>query len=140
MSYATAQDVIDRIGEDELWGIVGDDGEGNLDTATIETALADASEEIDSAIRVRYRLPLETVPGLIKRICIDKAVALIPSNGAEMSDLIKERDKTADKRLNEIARGIRQLDLAETPRNPASGSILINSPASPFAEDKLKGF
>jgi phage gp36-like protein len=140
MSYATVQEVIDRLGEDELWGIAGDDGEGNLNTATIDIALADATEEIDSAIRVRYRLPLATVPGIIKRICIDKAVALIPSNGAEMSDLIKERDKTADKRLNEIARGVRQLDLVEAPRNITGGGVLISVPDSPFSEDKLKGF
>lgn len=140
MSYATVEEVVGRIGEDELWGIAGDDGEGNLNTAAIDTALADASEEIDSAIRVRYRLPLETVPGIIKRICIDKAVALIPSNGAEMNEIIEKREKKADSNLDKIARGIRQLDLAEAPRNTSGGGVLIHSSESPFSEDKLKGF
>jgi len=140
MSYATVEEVIERLGEDELWGIAGGDDEGNLNTAVIDTALKDASEDIDSAIRVRYRLPLEKVPGIIKRICIDKAVALIPSNGAEMDEIIEKREKKADSNLDKIARGIRQLDLTEAPRNPSGGSILIHSPESPFSEDKLKGF
>lgn len=140
MSYATVQDVLERYGEDELWGIAGDDGEGNLNEAAIVTALEDASEEIDSALRVRYRLPLATVPAVVKRICIDLAVALVPTNGAAMSEIIEAREKRANTRLNEIARGTRQLDLAEAPRDVAGGGVLINAPDSPFSDDKLRGF
>jgi phage gp36-like protein len=140
MAYATVEDVIARAGEDELWGMVGGDDETGLNTAPITVALADASEEIDSAIRVRYRLPLATVPGIVRRICVDKAVALLPNNGAEMSDLVRDRAKVADVRLNELARGVRQLDLAEAPRSPSGGSVLIAQTDSPFDDSKLEGF
>ena len=55
MTYATAQDMIDRFGQDEL-DRIGADG------ARIELGLNDAAAEIDAALVTIYRLPLEPGP------------------------------------------------------------------------------
>ena len=62
--YATRNDLEARFGEGELQQLESMQTVGN----SIEEALQDASEEIDSYIAVRYVLPLPNTPSTLKRI------------------------------------------------------------------------
>ncbi len=130
--YATAENVIERYG-DELWGMVGDDDAGELKTDVIERALSDASEEIDLHLRGRYQLPLISVPGVLIRICVDIASGLLPTNGAEESELVAERAKTARALLSKIGSGKVDLGVAEINSGRTGGDVLTHNVSSPFA-------
>ncbi|MGD9699472.1 DUF1320 domain-containing protein [Acinetobacter sp.] len=62
--YATRNDLEARFGEGELQQLEMMQTVGN----SIEEALQDASEEIDSYIAVKYVLPLPSIPSTLKRI------------------------------------------------------------------------
>ncbi|MBP5857290.1 DUF1320 domain-containing protein [Marivibrio halodurans] len=73
MSYATQQDMIDRFGEGELLALADRDGDGTIDAAMVERALADAAGLIDSYIGARYALPLVAVPSQLTSAACDVA-------------------------------------------------------------------
>ena len=75
--YATPQDILDRYGDTGLF-LAGRTEEGLPDTSPLMTALEEASSEIDAALRGRYRLPVESVPPVLRRIAVDLAVDAIP--------------------------------------------------------------
>ena len=77
--YATPQDILDRYGDTGLF-LAGRTEEGLPDTSPLMTALEEASSEIDTALRGRYRLPVESVPPVLRRIAVDLAVDAIPRN------------------------------------------------------------
>ncbi|WP_180175982.1 gp436 family protein [Acinetobacter sp. YH12025] len=67
--YATRNDLEARFGEGELQQLEMMQSVGN----SIEEALQDASEEIDSYIAVRYTLPLPSIPSTLKRVACNIA-------------------------------------------------------------------
>lgn len=136
--YATIEDVIARYGDDEIWGMVGDDDSGELKADILDRALSDASEEIDLHLRGRYQLPLIPVPGVLIRICVDIAASLIPANGAEESELVTERAKTARALLGKIGSGKVALGVAEINSGRTGGDVLTYNESSPF--DNLEDF
>jgi phage gp36-like protein len=72
VSYAAAQDMIDRYGQVEMIQLTDrvDPPAGLVDMALIDRELDDASSLADSYLKARYTLPLATVPGMLKtRVC-----------------------------------------------------------------------
>jgi len=71
MPYAAVSDMIARFGESELIEISTPPGQ-DMDTIHVDavnTALADASDEIDGYLRRRYVTPVLPVPAAIVRAC-----------------------------------------------------------------------
>ena len=73
-SYATVQDVIDRYGNEQLLLLADRANDGVVDSAAVDTALSDASAEMDAYLAVRYSLPLSSPPALLVRLCVDIAM------------------------------------------------------------------
>lgn len=73
MPYCTKQNLIDRFGEEELIQLTDRENLGAIDDSVLDAALADADEEIDGKLAVRYRLPLATVPPRLVRMACDIA-------------------------------------------------------------------
>lgn len=97
MTYATAQEMTARFGEDEM---------GAFDTATVEAALRDAAVEMDGHLGARYTLPLDAAVAaspLLVRICCDLARYLCWDDTA--SDRVIEAAKDARKILASLAQG-----------------------------------
>lgn len=67
--YATRNDLEARFGEEEVQELEMMQSVGN----SIEEAIQDASEEIDSYIAVRYTLPLPSIPSTLKRVACNIA-------------------------------------------------------------------
>ncbi|MDM7320237.1 MAG: DUF1320 family protein [Fervidobacterium sp.] len=99
MSYLTVSEFKERFGVQRVAEIVSDD---NL----IQTAIDDATAEIDSYLAVRYVLPLPIVPAVIKRLCADIAMyrLLTLRDMGEIED-VRKRYEDAVKLLQEIAKG-----------------------------------
>ena len=67
--YATRNDLEARFGEEEVQELEMMQSVGN----SIEEAIQDASEEIDSYIAVRYTLPLPSIPSTLRRVACNIA-------------------------------------------------------------------
>jgi len=139
--YAAPADLFARYRE-TLYALTGfvapDDGDlSPEDAAALEEALAQAGSEIDVALRGRYRLPLKSVPPVLKRIAVDLAVADLPRNGGEEASLYERRARAARAILADIAAGKQIFDLA--PASDAGGGVAHYAPESPLA-GKMKDF
>ena len=128
--YATPQDILDRYGDTGLF-LAGRTEEGLPDTSPLMTALEEASSEIDAALRGRYRLPVESVPPVLRRIAVDLAVDAIPRNAPETADLF-EREL-----LKAIAKGDLSLGIPEL-AGSASGGMAYYAPPSDFQTELEK--
>lgn len=142
MSYATKQHMIDRFGEDHLIQLTDRAATptGEIDDTVLQAALDAADQEIDSLVAVRYKVPLNPVPELIKSYACDiarhKLHRFEPPEG-----VIKEKD-AAMKALREIGSGIRVLNAdGVEPAAPAvTTAPAVTGPERVFSRDNLKGY
>ena len=138
MPYATAQDIIDRYGEDLLYAIADRDGDQVLDQPAIERALADAGHEIDAYLAGRYPLPLVSPPPVLKKVAVDIAVYLL--SGDRVTEERRHRYTDAVKLLVRIGEGKVRLGLPAA-EEPASGDqVLVAAAAPTFTRDALENF
>jgi len=94
MSYATAADAEDELGERELIALTDRDNVGTLQTAVLQAALDKASGEIDTYLVGRYLTPLVSVSPLIKTYCID--IARYRLSGADVTEVETARTRYKD--------------------------------------------
>jgi phage gp36-like protein len=144
MSYATPQDLIDRLGVREATAISDRVAAGVPNNAVLLQALANAQDEANAYVGRRYALPLATpqgqpaaVPTLLTRIVID--IARYRQTGTEImeTESIRNRFKDALSQLEQIAAGklsLGNLQLA-TAGGPASvgGNWQARSVAKEFS-------
>lgn len=103
MTYATAQDLLERYGADELAQMSDPWGTGDPDPAVIDRALADAHAEIDAYLIGRYSLPLLHVPAALARIACDVARYRLWADKA--SEEVRRRYEDARRLLEQIGSG-----------------------------------
>lgn len=141
MSYLTKQDLIDRIGLDELIVLSDREHTGTEDDTVIDRAMADATTEIDMYLGVRYTLPLSTIPSTLTRLAVSIAVYWLSENEANISDLTRERYENAIKVLKGIAGGTIDLGVIDTdaPDTDGSGKVTLVSGERIFTRNTLGG-
>lgn len=105
MSYATAADAEDELGERELIALTDRDNVGALQADVLQKALDKASGEIDSYLVGRYLTPLSVVSALIKTYCID--IARYRLSGADVTEVetVRTRYKDAIRFLESVRDG-----------------------------------
>ena len=133
--YATVEDVRNRYGK-ELFALAGKTEAGDLDEAAVTRALEEASSEIDVTLSARYAVPVSPAPSVLRRVCVDLAVAALPRNGSSEASLYERRSREARALLQSIAAGDVSLG-ADTPPAPAQGSgggMAYSFPASDFRQ------
>ena len=139
MTYATREDMVKRFGSGEMADLEtapapacpgprsgnpvpgtddpgSESGTGPQPTARIDTAIADASTEIDAQLAARFALPLS--PGLWPRlvpIACDIARARLYDD--KVPEAVANRARSARKALGEIATG--KAVLVDAAGNPA---------------------
>lgn len=104
-SYATVQDVIDRYGNDQLLLVADRDDDGLVDTTAVDTALADASAEMDAYLAVKYTLPFATPPLLLVHLCVDIAMYRLSNAGAVVTNERRRRFDDAQLILLRLSTG-----------------------------------
>jgi phage gp36-like protein len=130
--YATPADMAARYRERLLAELTGATN-GTPDPARLDTALADATGEIDAYLADRYLVPLANPPGVIVRACVDIAVYRLwgMARSSDVED-IRKRYEDVVRLLKLIASGDVVLDLPEKPVDPATGAgggVFIGGPA-----------
>lgn len=104
--YATKADVDTLYGPRVLEVIADRDRDGQVDEASVTRAMTEATGEIESYISKRYTIPLNPVPPLIRRVCVDIAVYhLAGVTGATMTNEIRARYERAIGLLRDISGG-----------------------------------
>jgi phage gp36-like protein len=143
MTYATAQDLIDRLGVREATAISDRNKTGQPDLAVLDQALALAQDEVNGYVGRRYALPLQTsagqlaaTPSMLTRLVID--ITRYRQTGTEImeTEAIRNRFKDALKVLEQIAKGEISLGdlMLATAGGPAAvgGNTTVRAPAKGF--------
>lgn len=139
MSYATAQDIINRYGNDHLLLIADRDNDGEVDASVVEQAAADADAEIDAYLAGRYVLPMPEVPAVLQRLAVDIMVYRLTPTADTGTETIKSRYELAVKMLDKISKGTISLGLP-TVATPASsnGAVVLAGPRRRFSRGVLQ--
>ncbi len=125
MAYASLTDILDRIGETTLVELTDDNGQGVADETIVGRTISDADRLIDGYLSVRFRLPLNPVPDLVRAISADLAVYELYSRRDRMVELRSARRDRAIELLEKLAAGTIRFDGDE----PASRETVKTSTA-----------
>ncbi|NWK73785.1 DUF1320 domain-containing protein [Acinetobacter sp. SwsAc6] len=121
--YATRNDLEARFGEEEIQGLESMQTVVN----SIEEALQDASEEIDSYIAVQYVLPLPNTPSTLKRIACN--IARYRLYFQQPTEEIENRYKAEIDFLKRVADGKATLNILN-PQNEVTEEKPARSPTT----------
>lgn len=107
--YTRAADLITRFGEKELIELTDRTGQGVLDMAVLDKAIADAGALIEGYLRNAYSLPLASIPAELNRVCADLARYFLMDDRA--TDQVKMRRDDAMSWLKDVSAGRASLGL-----------------------------
>ncbi|MCB1833935.1 MAG: DUF1320 domain-containing protein [Geminicoccaceae bacterium] len=139
MPYATIQDMLDRFGERRLLDLTDRDGNGAIDAAVIDLALADADALIDSYVGRRYGLPLDPMPAVLRQIAVD--IAFFRLQPATVSEDVRKRYEDAQAFLQDFGAGKATLDVAGiSSEQAATGGPAAITQDRIFSRDRLEEF
>lgn len=142
MTYAAAQDMIDRFSEQQLKEVTDPDAE-SIRAEALDRALEDASDEIDGYLEGRYRLPLQDPPRGLRIIACNIAMyRLLTLRQIDVMEDQRKRYEDAIKFLRAVSTG--DINLGLTPADqtvqPAGGPAMREGPARTFSRDRLRGY
>jgi len=135
MSYVTKDQLIDRIGAEELVQLTDRFGDGDLDDDVLATAIADADAIIDSYLAPRYALPLAQAlidASPLARVAGD--IARYALYTAEAPDEVRNRHADALRWLRDVQAGRASLGRQDTV-DTAPGTITRDQGVSAFDWD-----
>ncbi len=140
MPYATAEQMIERFGEQELTTLTDRDGTaGGVVMTALDTAINDASAIIDGYLAGRYALPLAYPLPALTRLCCDMARYGLYDDS--VSDAVAKRNDDAVRFLEKVAQGSITLGVSSEGAQAVSQDIPeIQSVGSVFARPSSKGF
>ena len=141
MPYCTLQDLTDRYSQRMLVDISdrGDEATGDVDTALIGRAIADADALIDGYLKVRYALPLAAVPRLVTDLSL--RIAIYYAHGHVAAEKIAADYKEAIRTLQEISRGVVQLDVdGLEPAESGGVEVRTNAEERVFTANTMRGY
>ena len=153
MSYASAQDLIDRFDAQELAQLAVPKEHVSIDAALLEKtvaggnraafkaaeqkaadaalvkinrALADATSEINAHLLGRYQLPLAAAPAMIRLKCADLARYLLHDD--HPTEQVKQRYEDAMRYLNKVASGQISLGISQDNTAPQAARTVRFAP------------
>ena len=106
-TYCSLSDLKLMFGEREVVAFADKDGEGVEDSASVTLVINMVSSEIESYLRQRYTLPLDSVPYVLKRIACQMVRYYF--YGDAMTKLVRQNYEDAIAFLKELASGAKTL-------------------------------
>jgi phage gp36-like protein len=113
-----------------------------INTAALDSALQDASDEIDGYLQARYQLPFVEPPRVLLLLSCDIAMyrMLALRQQGDIKDQ-RERYEDAVKFLTKVSKGEIQLGLASDNSAPAlTEGPVVRAPERTFNRKRLKNF
>lgn len=138
--YATAGNMQERFGEQELILLSNKDARAEtIDSAVLDTGLADATARINGYLAGRYPLPLAVVPAVLVVLCCD--IARYQLYDDQAPEQVKERYDGALLFLSQVGQGKLGLGLSDDGASPQSQNLaVLESAGSVFGRKQSKGF
>jgi phage gp36-like protein len=141
MAYATLAELTDRYGAQLLVALTdrADPASGTIDAGVVARALSDTAALIDAHLAALYRLPVETVPPVLRDIAL--AIAVYRLHVHEAPKKIEADWRDAMRLLEAIRDGRTRLPVAgaEAPRSAGQG-VRSTDRERPFTAATLRGF
>lgn len=125
MSYAGAQEIIDRYGNDLLIRIADRDGDDIADADAIERVGIDVDAEIDVYLATRYVLPLASVPAVLQALAVDMMIYRLASTADVATEELRKRYENATRLLDKISKGQVSLGLPTASTPPSSNGVVF---------------
>lgn len=141
MSYATPQEFIEIFGFDEALQLTTLDNPSAtaVDNAVLQTALDDASDEIDGYLQARYSLPITPQPKVLRRLSADIARYRLDRYMARED--ARQRYEDALDFLKSVSRGLIQLGLNQSGEpTPSLGSPQTIQGDRTFSRETLRDY
>lgn len=115
MQYAQQSDITAMYGSSQLLMVSDRDNDGVSDAGVADTALVNASAEIDTYLSNKYTLPLADIPQILIIRCVDIAIYLmaVPTPNV-LTDAIKTRYEAAMTWLRAVRDGTANLGTPQT--------------------------
>ena len=143
--YATAQDLIDRFGEQELVDRTDEEGTGAYDAGKVSQALADGWSEIETSLLDRYpdmvdgSLVRADVPGELVKVQCDLARARLWDDAT--NEVVEKNEKAARRFLERVEEGKKKLRRDRPQQTPsAAGGVTIAAGRNRHADGALDRF
>ena len=139
--YASVQDCIDRRGEESLRELADDPHADALAWSALEEALDDATDEIDAYVGARHELPLEPVPRVLKRLCVEIGVYRRADAAAQSTKEMRTRFEDGIRLLKDIQSGKASLGIADPdpPARAESPAVSVESSERAMTRKGLQG-
>lgn len=141
MSYASLADLIERAGSDEIRQVADRDDDGTPDPDVIEAALVHADNTVNGYVATTYRVPLASVPDLVRTWAVSIARYFLHREGAP--DYVVRDYKDAIASLKDVAAARITLPIAtdEPALQPSTGgTVSVVGPEPVFSAEKLEGW
>lgn len=147
--YCSIDDLKKQVSEQVLIRLVDDEDTDpdNLADAgpelldRLDTAITKAADEINGYCQLRYPVPFNPVPGLIRSMAVDIALYNLFSRRGYDEDTadksILDRYKSAVKTLEFISKGIVTLGV---PAPKPAAEVNIQGPGRVFSREKMSGY
>jgi phage gp36-like protein len=119
MTYATQADLVIAFGEQTLIDLTDlvDPPTGEIDSGSVDRALADSVAEMDGYLCVKYVTPVTAQPDRLRAVCCD--LARYRLCGDRVTEVVRTRYEDAVRWLRDIAAGRTQLVGAVVPAGGA---------------------
>ena len=115
VQYAQQSDIVAMYGNEQLLLVSDRNDDGVSDAGVVDTALTNASAEIDTYLSNKYQLPLVDVPQVLIIKCVDMAIYLMAvPTPAVLTDAIKRRYEDAVSWLKSVRDGTVNLGVPAT--------------------------
>ena len=141
MAYTSLAQMTDRFGERVLIALTDRayPATGVLDMAVLTRALSDTDEMIDARVRVRYSLPMVSVPGLL--VDLAGAIAIYKLHVSAPDAKIEADYRDALATLKAIATGDIRLQVAGVePSTPTGSGAMATDRDRDLTTQNLRGF
>lgn len=141
MPYSTGDDLIKLMPALELARLTAESGD-EPDAAVVAEAISKADGEINAYIGVRYRLPLTTVPDVVKSMSVDIAIHHLYTRRGIENAVRRAKYDDAVKFLQKLVAGQAHLEGADGLEEAGAAELVTEVSSAPrvFDRDKLGGF
>lgn len=143
MTYATAQDLVDRIPERDLQLLTDFSGAANaVDARKITDALEDATAQINSYIAKVVTLPLAETPAMLSVVCRDLARYRLYANIGRVTETETKLHDAAVAYLRSVRDGAASIgdETAENTVEASEGAVSVEGPDRVMTRDSLQSF
>ena len=138
MAYCSQEDLLKMIPEEELAEITSESG-GIPNPAIVAEAIAKADSEIDVYCAVRYAVPFDPVPSLVKSLSVDVAAYHLYSRRSVAPEVRRQKYEDAITLLKAISQGTAVLSMSSGVLTPNGREVAeLTSQPRQFSRSSLE--